>query len=223
MTLRAQAVAAGAIVSLGAVALFLVLLATGPSSGGTRPAAVAPEVAPPDQPASPAALPAASPATLVLAVPRAGAATTPFSSPTATPAVEVDPEVRQVQLPSRALSGLAASVAPCLRSGGLGRTSPTVMMLQLRASTEGVEVIRADVASDGGSDASLLACARDAVRGTRLEAMGLPPGELLATSWTVGTGAPQVSAGATSAVAPQQQQSSRPAFRRQRGKMVAPQ
>ena len=211
MTLRSQAVAAGAIVALGVGAAALVLVVTrpsqGPRSGDATPAA---EVSAPSSTGAPG--PAAPRETA-----RASGPAPTFAPPLAPSPVADSTEPRTVQLPPRALASLAAPVAPCLRGGGLGGTSPTVLALRLRTVAGGAEVIDADVASSGEAEPSLVACARDAVRGTRLEVPGFAPGELLATTWEVGAGYASTGALPASAVAPAAPRPPR-VFRRQRGK-----
>ncbi|GEJ57167.1 hypothetical protein [Anaeromyxobacter diazotrophicus] len=210
---RAPWLAAGAIVALGAAAVGLVVAATSSSSSAPRPAPLlAPEPVEQDRGGVPSPSPLAQ-----AGAARADAPPAP-ALPSPAPALEAAAP-RAVQLPPRALAELTAPVARCLRGGGLGGTGPTVLALQLRAFAGGAEVTGAEVASDGGADPSLIACARDAVQGARLDAPGFAPGELLDTTWEVGAGPAPASAGPapSGAAAPAPHGPPR-AFRRQRGK-----
>jgi hypothetical protein len=208
MTLRSQVVCAGAVAALGLVAVGAVLLATGPD----LPPASAP---------SPSV---ESPVTASEIAERIAAAQAPPApaSPASAPEVEAAPaspspagatEPRLLQLPPRATAELASSAARCLREGGAGGSAPTVLALRLRALADGVEVTGADVASSGDADPSIVACAREAVRGTRLAVAGFAPGELLEASWTVSTASARPG-GVPAAAAPGTPR----VFRRQRGK-----
>ncbi len=175
MTLRSQAICAGAVAALGLAAVGAVLVATGPD--------LPPASAPSPTVESPVTASEIAERIAAAQAPPVPAAEVEAAPASPSPAGATEP--RLLQLPSRATAELASLAAHCLREGGAGGSAPTVLALRLRALANGVEVADADVASSGGADPSIVACAREAVRGARLAVAGFAPGELLAASWTV--------------------------------------